>query len=58
MQDDGWDADIGAPKHTKNAKEFWDALEVEYEIDDTDVDRFNAPSFNKYVIGDGKFIND
>ena len=42
----------------KSAKELWDALESEYGLDDSGIDRFNSLSFNKYIMVDDKPMND
>ncbi|KAL0317559.1 UNVERIFIED_CONTAM: hypothetical protein Sangu_2170200 [Sesamum angustifolium] len=41
-----------------NAKELWNALVTEYEIDDSGIQRFNASTFMKYTMVDGKSINE
>jgi hypothetical protein len=40
------------------AKELWENLEAEYGIADAGIERFNASTFNKYVMVDGKSINE
>lgn len=36
------------------AKELWDALKVEYRIDDVGLDWFAIPKFHKYAMVDSK----
>ncbi|KAK2971162.1 hypothetical protein RJ640_008586 [Escallonia rubra] len=43
---------------TKSAKELWNLLQGEYGIDDAGIERFNASTFNKFVMVEGKAISD
>ncbi|KAK3037902.1 hypothetical protein RJ639_031793 [Escallonia herrerae] len=43
---------------TKSAKELWNLLQGEYDIDDAGIERFNASTFNKFVMVEGKAISD
>ena len=42
---------------TKTAKDLWDALEVEYGMDDAGLDRFTISKFRKYITVDFKPIS-
>ncbi|KAK3004049.1 hypothetical protein RJ639_018361 [Escallonia herrerae] len=43
---------------TKSAKELWNLLQGEYGVDDAGIERFNASTFNKFVMVEGKEISD
>ncbi|KAK3035706.1 hypothetical protein RJ639_033408 [Escallonia herrerae] len=43
---------------TPKANDLWNALEAEYGIDDAGIKRFNVSSFYKFVMVDGKSINE
>ncbi|KAK3015864.1 hypothetical protein RJ639_006552 [Escallonia herrerae] len=42
----------------KSAKELWNLLQGEYGIDDAGIKRFNASTFNKFIMVEGKAISD
>ena len=42
----------------KSAKEVWEALEDEYDLNDAGIERFTSSSFNKFMMVDNKPINE
>jgi hypothetical protein len=42
----------------ENAKELWETLQIEYGLDDTEVNKFNTSTFLRFTMVDDKPMNE